>query len=178
MKRIMTVVMVISVVTMACGGTSQTLTSPSQSATSGVTVEPNDGMKSYAIGGMVISVEKPSRSVSDARIDVIAGANAGRSTQSDNTGAFALMGLTPGTLTLQISKSGFQTWLRRDLVLDSDAKVAAELFPVPPANASGSATGRCNDGSWTWARTLPEACANAGGIAYGVCPGPLCKTGS
>lgn len=168
--------MVIGVVTIACSGTSQTLTSPSQSATSGATVEPNDGMKHYAIGGMVVSVEKPSRSLSDARVDVIAGANAGASTVSDSSGTFALMGLTPGTLTLLISKAGFQTWMTRDLLLDSDAKVVAELFPIPPTNASGPATGRCNDGSWTWARTLPEACMNAGGIAYGVCPGPLCKS--
>ena len=67
---------------------------------------------------------------------------------------------------------------RRISTSSSDTKIAVELFPTPPTNSSGAtATGRCNDGSWTWATSRADACVNSGGLAYGVCPGPLCKSG-
>jgi hypothetical protein len=175
MKRMLALVTVVGLVAVACnGGTSQSPTSPTPSAASGVTIA-SDVAKRYAIGGVVQSVEKPARLVSGARVEVAQGADSGTFTISDDTGSFVLMGLTPGQMRLQVSKSGFQSWTR-DLFLDADSKIAAELFTVPPTNSSGAAaTGRCNDGGWTWTQTRGDACVTGGGLAYGVCPGPLCK---
>ena len=176
MKRMLALVTVAGLMAIACnGGASQSPTSPTPSAASAVTIA-TDIAKRYAIGGIVQSVEKPARIVSGARVEVTQGADSGTFTVSDDTGSFALMGLTPGEMKLQVSKPGYQTWTK-DLLLVADSKIAAELFTVPPTNSSGTAaTGRCNDGSWTWAQTRADACVTGGGLAYGVCPGPLCKS--
>lgn len=176
MKKLLASVIVISsLCTAACGGASGAVTSPTPSSASPSPVTP-ETPKSYAIGGMVTAVEKPTRFVKDARVEITSGANAGRFVVSGADGSFALMDLLPGAGTLRVSKTDFQSW-SQEFSLDNDLKIAAELFPAPPANQNGAtATGRCNDGAWTWAQTLPEACILNGGIAYGVCPGPLCKT--
>jgi Carboxypeptidase regulatory-like domain len=176
MNRILALVTCAGLVTVSCGGgASQSPTSPTQAEASAATLA-TDIAKRYAIGGVVESVDKPRRLISGARIEVIQGAEAGSFTVSDDTGSFLLRGLSPGPMTLQVSKPGFQTW-SKDVLLESDAKIEAELFAAPPSDGNGAtATGRCNDGSWTWAATREEACVNTGGLAYGVCPGPLCKS--
>jgi hypothetical protein len=131
-----------------------------------------------SIGGMVQSIEKPTRGLIGARIDITSGANAGKFAVSDDTGSFGLLGLAAGPTRLHVSKTGYEAWSSKDFDLQADTKLAIELFPTPPANSSGArATGRCNDGSWTWSASRADACVNNGGMAYGVCPGPLCKSG-
>ena len=85
------------------------------------------------------------------------GPNAGKSAVSDSTGSFAIFGVTPGPAKVQVSKGGFQSWTSKDFDLQGDTKLAVELFPAPPTNASGAATGRCNDGSWTWSTSHSDA---------------------
>jgi hypothetical protein len=172
MKRSVLVAMVGSLIMAACGRGELTVTAPSTSS-AGTFV----AAAGPSIGGMVQSIEKPTRGIAAARIEVIEGANAGKFAMSDDTGSFALLGLTAGSARLQVSKSGYESWTSKPFDLQADTKLGIELFPSSPANASGTrATGRCNDGSWTWSTSFVDACANAGGLAYGVCPGPLCKS--
>jgi hypothetical protein len=176
MTRMLAVLMTASLAMIGCdGGAAQSVSSPTSTVKTAVSA--TDAAQ-FAVGGIVQSIEKPTRTVSGALIQVVQGANAGKSAVSDDTGAFAIFGLTPGPAAVRVSKNGFQTWTSKDFDLQNDTKLAVELFPAPPANSSGAtATGRCNDGSWTWVSARAEACVSNGGLAYGVCPGPLCKTG-
>lgn len=168
--------MTASLATVACdGGVAQSVSSPTAAAQPASSATDNT---QFAVGGIVQSIEKPNRAVGGAVIQITQGANAGKSAVSDDTGSFAMFGLTPGPATVQVSKNGFVTWTSKDFDLRNDTKLAVELFPTPATNSSGAvATGRCNDGGWTWATSRADACVNNGGLAYGVCPGPLCKTG-
>ncbi len=176
MTRILPVLMTASLAMVACdGGAVQSVSSPTTTAQAAVSA--TDGTE-FAVGGIVQSIDKPNRAVGGALIQIMQGANTGKSTVSDETGSFAIFGLTPGPATVRVSRNGFQTWTSKDFDLQHDTKIAVELFTAPPTNSSGAtATGRCNDGSWTWASTRADACVNGSGLAYGVCPGPLCKSG-
>jgi hypothetical protein len=177
MERMLAVLMTASLTMAACdGGVSQSVSSPSPTPQARASTTDNTV---FAVGGVVQSIEKPTRAIGGARIEIVQGANAGKFALSDDTGAFAIYGLTPGAATIQVSKSGYQAWASKNFDIEIDTKIAVELFPAPPANSSGaSATGRCNDGGWTWATSQGEACMNDGGLAYGVCPGPFCKSGA
>jgi carboxypeptidase family protein len=176
MTRVLAVLMTASLTTVACdGGGVQSVSSPTATAQPSSPATDSTG---FAIGGIVQSIDKPTRAVSGALIEVMQGPNTGKSAVSDDTGSFAIFGLTAGPATVRVTRSGFQPWISKDFDFQSDTKIAVELFPAPPANSSGAtATGRCNDGSWTWSSSRTDACVNNGGLAYGVCPGPLCKTG-
>jgi Carboxypeptidase regulatory-like domain len=169
--------MTASLATVACdGGVAQSVSSPTAAAQPASSATDNT---QFAVGGIVQSVEKPNRTVAGAVIQITQGANAGKSAVSDDTGSFAILGVTPGPAKVQVSKAGFVTWTSKDFDLQNDAKLAVELFPTPATSSGGTAaTGRCNDGSWTWATSPADACVNNGGLAYGVCPGPLCKSGT
>jgi outer membrane receptor protein involved in Fe transport len=170
------VLMTASLAMVACdGGAAQSVSSPTTTVQTALSA--TDGAQ-VAVGGIVQSIEKPTRAVSGALIQVIQGTNAGKSAVSDDTGSFAIFGLTPGPAAVRVSKNGFETWTSKGFDLQNDTKLAVELFLAPPLNPSGAtATGRCNDGSWTWASSRVDACMSNGGLAYGVCPGPLCKSG-
>jgi len=176
MKRIVAVLITSSLALAACdGGVPQSVSSPTATAqpSTGVT----DPASPYALGGMIQSIEKPTRGVAGAFIQIMQGPNAGRSAVSDDTGGFAIYSLAPGQATLRVTLAGYDTWLSKSFVLQSDTKLAIELFPAAPMSSSGAAaTGRCNDGTWTWSSSRADACVNNGGLAYGVCPGPLCKS--
>jgi hypothetical protein len=174
MTRILAVLMTVSLTMVACDGSvPQSVSSPTAPAQASTPATDT----TFAVGGIVESIEKPTRTVSGALIQIMQGPNAGKSAVSDSTGAFAIFGLTAGPAKVQVSKGGFQAWTSKDFDLQGDTKLAVELFPTPPTNGSGAATGRCNDGSWTWSTSRSDACVNNGGLAYGVCPGPLCKSG-
>ena len=168
--------MTASLAAVACdSGVAQSVSSPTAAAQPASSATDNT---QFAVGGVVQSIEKPDRAVGGAMIQITQGANAGKSAVSDDTGSFAIFSLTPGPATIQVSKIGFVTWTSKAFDLQNDTKLAIELFPTPATNPSGAtATGRCNDGSWTWSTSRADACASNGGLAYGVCPGPLCKTG-
>jgi len=176
MTRVVPVLVVAAFTCVACGDSAlQSVSSPTPAtAATGPSAE---GAKQHNITGTIMSVEKPGRYVADATVAIVGGADAGRTTQSDSSGNFVLANVTAGTVSLRVSKTGYQTWMKDAILLDGDRKVAVELFVEPPTDASGvAATGRCNDGSWTWAQVIAAACTNNGGLAYGVCPGPLCKS--
>lgn len=69
--------------------------------------------------------------VAGGRIDVTAGANLGAGTNADSTGYYRLAGLSPGSLTLQISAVGHAT-ATRDVTLDVSQVVDVQLTLTAP----------------------------------------------
>jgi Big-like domain-containing protein len=129
----------------------------------------------FALFGLVQEVRPNNRAVSNVRIEIVSGPDAGASVNTDDSGVFRLSNLS-GLVSFQATKDGYQLWRLENLTMDQDREVQIVIFPTPPTNAAGAlATARCNDGTWSWAQTRQDACtANGGGIAYGVCPGVLC----
>jgi hypothetical protein len=85
--------------------------------------------------------------------------------------------LHPGEIGVEAVKDGYSLWRLTNLILDHDRDLQVVLYPNPPQNPAGvAATARCNDGSWSWAQTRADACTANNGIAYTVCPGPLCQS--
>ena len=69
------------------------------------------------------------------------------------------------------------TWRLTTLSVDFDRQIDIVMYPTPPTDNTGAtATARCNDGSWSWAQTRAAACTANGGVAYTVCPGPICDS--
>src|SRR5262245_60107365 len=138
MKHVLAVVTAAAIAAAACGSSSTPiLTSPTQTpaATSNL---PRQSAKLHAIGGMVASVEKPTRAVAGARVEVVSGPDAGRSVLSQADGAFLLDDLTPGQISLRVTKDGYQIWTLTNAAFYDDMKVLAELFPQPPVSSSGA----------------------------------------
>ena len=86
------------------------------------------------------------------------------------TGDFSFPPLKGGPYTITVRRDGFiaQT---RTVTLTRDTRTDFPLLPVPPAGA----TARCKDRTWSVATDRSSACARNGGVAYFVCPGPLCQ---
>jgi hypothetical protein len=127
--------------------------------------------QTFAITGFVMEAPPNPHPISGARVQILIGPH----TFSDDHGAFAITGLPAGRTLIEFSMDGYQTFETSVTIVDRDLPLTIDLYPIPPKNADGvSATARCNDKSWTWAQTQADACATNGGIAYPVCPGPLC----
>ncbi len=125
----------------------------------------------FTISGVVTEVAPNAHPVAGARVQLLVGAHA----FTDDHGAFSLGGVPPGRTLLEVTADGYQVWEQDAEVTDHDVKVDIQIYPKPPTNADGAtATARCKDGSWSWASTQAEACTANGGVAYAVCPGPLC----
>ena len=91
-------------------------------------------------------------------------------------GTFALPALPAGRYIVEFSKDGYEIVDRDFIMADTDVRMMMDLYPTPPRDSSGnSATARCKDGSWSWAAREADACVANRGIAYLVCPGPLCN---
>ena len=150
----------------------------SVSGTIGMTISaPGPGPTTFALGGIAQETPPTQRPLDGVTITIIQGPDTGRSTTSDSFGMFRLSPLKPGVLGVEAVKDGYYLWRVTNLTLDRDQDVNVVLFPTPPKDGSGAiATARCNDASWSWAMTRAEACTANGGIAYTVCPGPLCQT--
>jgi hypothetical protein len=91
----------------ACGGSSNGASSPTPVATS------------LTLSGTVSETLPISGVVSDVRIDVLDGPNAGRSTMTDTGGRYTISGLSSGMFQLRASKSGYLR-LERNVSLDSN----------------------------------------------------------
>lgn len=90
----------------ACGGNSSGA-SPTPVATS------------YTLSGTVSETLPSTGVVSDVRIDVLDGPNAGRSAMTDNGGRYTMAGLSSGMFQLRASKTGYVR-LERNVSLDSN----------------------------------------------------------
>jgi hypothetical protein len=110
-------------------------------------------------------------------LEMIAGPDTGVSATTDASGMFRFQPLHSGQVGLQASKDGYVQSRVTGVQLDQERAFDIVLYPTPPKDVIGvSATARCNDGSWSWALTRAEACTANGGVAYSVCPGPMCTS--
>jgi hypothetical protein len=129
----------------------------------------------FALSGVVREAMPSAGTVANVRVVLTAGPDADRSTVTDASGFFRLDNISPGVVSMEARKDGYDLWQLTNLNVDADRILDVTLFPAPPKNDAGaSATARCNDGTWSWAATRADACTANGGVAYGVCPGPLC----
>jgi hypothetical protein len=126
------------------------------------------------LSGTVSETPPGGKPLDGVTVRITEGPGAGRSTVTEGGGRFGFPELPAGLVGIEASKSGYVTW-KMSTSVDHDREIQIVMFPAPPTDSSGAAaTARCNDGTWTWAQTRDAACAANGGIAYGVCPGPLC----
>ena len=129
----------------------------------------------FTLNGVVREIAPNSRPLAGATVRILSGAYP--SAVTNDQGVFSVSGLPAGRLLIEITRNGYQVWESEFDVVDRDVQLLASLYPTPPNDVNGvSATARCSDGSWTWAQTLDAACPANGGIAYAVCPGPLCHS--
>jgi hypothetical protein len=130
------------------------------------------------LSGVVREVKPNEHPMAGVRVDITAGLDAGKFVISDRSGNYQFTGLTQGKITITATMTGYEPWQASNLTLTADRPEDVWLVPIPPKDGSGgTATARCNDGSWSWSRenTGPAAaCAANGGVAYRVCPGPFC----
>jgi hypothetical protein len=71
--------------------------------------------------------------LADARVEVVTGPDAGASTTSSSAGLCAIPGLQAGTITVRVTRSGYQT-LERSVTLPSDTRVELKVKPVASPN--------------------------------------------
>lgn len=129
----------------------------------------------YTISGRVSPVYPNSLKMNGVTVQITAGPNAGAFAVTDFDGGYSLTELTPGTIDLQATVNGFTTWRLTRLAVTTNLLIQPVMFPTPPVNEFGTrATGQCNDATWTYTADPVRACNAHGGLAWGVCPGPLC----
>jgi hypothetical protein len=125
---------------------------------------PQPPSQTFALSGLAQEPPPTPRPLAGVTISLVQGPDTGRSTTTDAFGIFRFASLQPGVIGAEAVK-------------DQDRDVSVLLYPTPPTDANGlSATARCKDASWSWAPTRADACTANGGIAYAVCPGPICQT--
>ena len=129
----------------------------------------------FSLMGYVSEAPPVSKLFQGIKITITSGPDAGQFTYSNEMGFFQFFHLTAGVVTLAVDHAGYQPW-GQTIRLDEDVNWPIVLYPIPPVDGSGAtATARCNDASWSWAKTLETACTAQGGVAYPVCPGVLCN---
>jgi hypothetical protein len=129
----------------------------------------------FSLGGIVREVAPHASLLGSVRVEIVEGPDSGAVAMTDDGGSFRFSALNSGVVGVQATKDGFQSWRIANLTHDQNRDLEITLYPTPPRNAGGAtATARCGDGTWSWATTRADACTANGGIAYGVCPGPLC----
>jgi hypothetical protein len=129
----------------------------------------------FALSGVVREVPPTLKVVPGTRVEITAGPATGRVAMADDAGIFRFDNLAAGIVSMQATAAGYQLWRITNLSIDRDLVLDVTMYLTPPTDATGaSATGRCKDGMWTWAQHRAEACVQNEGLAYGVCPGPLC----
>jgi hypothetical protein len=125
--------------------------------------------------GFVFETPPSPKVLPGTTLQITAGPDNGLSVVTDATGRFQFSAQS-ATITVEARRDGYLTWRLSNLILDHDQQLYVTLFPIPPTDATGaSATARCTDGSWSWAATRAAACTANGGVAYTVCPGPICE---
>lgn len=109
--------------------------------------------------------------VPNARVEIVAGANMGNATTSDANGNFSFGTMRGDDYTFKVTRDGYQDLLQKVSLTRDLTNITVLLYPAPPPGA----TARCRDKSWSYAATRASACTANGGVAYWVCPGPLCN---
>lgn len=129
----------------------------------------------FLLSGLVREVPPTSRLLPGARVVITSGPDAGAFAIADAGGLFSFPGVSGGIVALEAANDGYSVWSISNLTISSNTELDVWIRPTTPKNPAGAlATARCNDGSWTWETTPANACTGNGGVAYPVCPGPIC----
>lgn len=145
-------------------------------ATAHVTIARPAGPSTFILAGVVHEVAPNAHALGSVRLSIMAGPNFGTTITSDASGAFRFPPLARGVIAVEAFEDGYSIWKIANWPLDQDRQLDISLYPDPPKNADGvTASARCNDGSWSWDRAAMVVCAQSG-VAYFVCPGPLCQS--
>jgi len=145
-----------------------------QGVTGALTMQVGRPIQRFGVSGVVREVGGSGGGLGGVRIEVVRGPGAGAVATSDDSGSYRLPAVM-GMVDITASKPGYIDWRLQNLTVDRDMQMDVGIYPTPPTNASGArATVRCEDGTWSWAQSIADACVGHGGILYGVCPGMLC----
>jgi hypothetical protein len=129
----------------------------------------------FTLSGVAREVSPGSKILSAVRVAITGGPDTGIAATSDPGGQFRFASVSATRVSLEATRDGYQVWRMTNLMIDGDKQIEVVMYPTPPTNAAGeTATGRCKDSTWTWTSSIPNACTDHGGLAYGVCPGPMC----
>jgi hypothetical protein len=129
------------------------------------------------LSGTVSETPPAAKRLSGVTVRITDGPAAGQSVVTDAQGQYGFIKVPSGTIGLEAKKDGYVTWRLTNLTIDFDRQIDIVMYPTPPNDNTGAtATARCNDGSWSWAQTRAAACTANGGVAYTVCPGPICDS--
>jgi hypothetical protein len=159
MRKVFAVLVgVTAVLANGCGSSTSSPTSPSS----------GDGFK---ISGTVTEAPPGFSPLPDVRIEIVAGASLHSVVKTDSAGAYTFGSLPKGNYTFAVTREGYID-ATKPVSLTRNMSVDILLYPVPPPGA----TARCKDKSWSYAMDKNAACMpRNGGVAYFVCPGPLCQ---
>lgn len=139
-----------------------------------LTVARPPGASTFALTGIAREVTPNAHPLAGVRIQVTSGADFGLTTTTAGDGSFRFPSLKRGLTAVEAFKDGYLLWSIGNWMVDEDKQLIVSLYPVPPKDDNGvTASARCSDGTWSWAKLRMLACADSG-IAYVVCPGPLC----
>jgi carboxypeptidase family protein/Big-like domain-containing protein len=132
------------------------------------------GASTFALSGIAREVAPNSHPLAGVRIQVTAGADFGLTTTTASDGSFRFPSLKQGLTAVEAYKDGYLLWSIGNWMVDEDKQLIVSLYPIPQKDENGvTASARCTDSTWSWAKLRMLACADSG-IAYVVCPGPLC----
>jgi hypothetical protein len=173
-----TMVVLQAMLLVACSDSKTSGASPTSPTASTATPSPApNSSATFVIFGSVTEAQPAAQALSGVTLEMIAGPDTGVSATTDASGMFRFQPLHPGQVGLQASRNGYVPSRVTGVQLDQERAFDIVLYPTPPKDVSGvSATARCNDGSWSWALTSAAACTANGGVAYSVCPGPMCTS--
>jgi hypothetical protein len=93
----------------------------------------------------------------------------GPSATSDAKGKFTLR-IKRGTYRFTIKAAGYKTISAR-ITIDPGDRLEGWLEAIAPKGASA----RCKDKTWSSSRNRSGTCSSHRGVAYWLCPGPLCR---
>ena len=142
--------------------------------------------------------------VSGVRVEILNGANAGKSATADASGAFCLQDLSPGSFTIRVSVSGYDNaeqtvQVNANTSLNVSIRRNATPAPNPPpsptppppspepvnmicnsaAYPSSASCGRpsavCNDNTLSCSGNRSGTCSSHTGVKCWLCPGTLCN---
>ena len=132
------------------------------------------GASAFVLTGIARDVAPNAHPLAGVRIQVMAGADFGLTTTTASDGSFRFPTLKRGLTAIEAFKDGFLLWSIGNWMVDEDKQLIVSLYPIPPKDDNGAtASARCSDGTWSWAKLRTLACADSA-VAYVVCPGPLC----
>jgi hypothetical protein len=139
-------------------------------------VSKTDPTARYSLTGLARETPPNAHPLANVRVQVTTAGEGELSVMSDANGKFTFPSLPNALVEIEATKDGYLLWKVSNMGMGSDKVIEVNLYPTPPKNASGdSATARCKDASWSWSSSVSDVCSNNGGIAYTVCPGPLCS---